>query len=197
MRALHQPYSVLRDAGRCWRTSARVAHASAPLPGGIAWRMHRAAACDWREEFDDATQRWIASASVLSNPRRIVLAGDPPPDDSLHRVVESAGGVGGARTHRVRFTASYRQTPNSWTPSPTIFMRAVVPCSRCARMATGRLQCAQRVQARCRGVLADRGERGAAMGNRATDARPARGSAFRRCCLRGNPGRWTSARGSS
>jgi len=67
-------------------------HASAPLPGGIAWRIHHAAACDWREEFDDATQRWIASASVLSNPRRIVLAGDPPPDDSLHRVVESAGG---------------------------------------------------------------------------------------------------------
>jgi hypothetical protein len=66
--------------------------ASAPLPGGIAWRIHHAAACDWREEFDDATQRWIESASVLSNPRRIVLAGDPPPDDSLHRVVESAGG---------------------------------------------------------------------------------------------------------
>ena len=58
-------------------------HASAPLPGSIAWRIHHAAACDWREEFDDATRRWIASAPVLSMPRRIVLAGDPPPDDSV------------------------------------------------------------------------------------------------------------------
>jgi hypothetical protein len=67
-------------------------HAGAPLPGGIAWRIHHAAACDWREEFDDATRHWLASAPVLSNPRRIVLAGDPPPDDSLHRAIESAGG---------------------------------------------------------------------------------------------------------
>lgn len=67
-------------------------HAAAPLAGGLAWRVQQVAEHDWRESFDESTRQWLATAPNLSSPLRVVLAGDAPPDDSLHRVIESSGG---------------------------------------------------------------------------------------------------------
>jgi hypothetical protein len=64
----------------------------APLPGGVAWRITRASACDWSEEFDLALQRWLATAPRVDAPRRLMLAGDPLAEDSLHRAIEAVGG---------------------------------------------------------------------------------------------------------
>ena len=66
--------------------------APAPVPGSLAWQWNRASACDWRTSFDDAARRWLQNAAVLSGVRRILLAGDPLPDDSLHQAIENAGG---------------------------------------------------------------------------------------------------------
>jgi hypothetical protein len=63
-----------------------------PLPGSVAWRLERASDFDWRETFDSATSRWLERAPSLHGPRRILLAGDPPPDASLHQAIEDAGG---------------------------------------------------------------------------------------------------------
>ena len=82
---------VARRAATLAEIHARRAHA-APLPGSVAWRVARAAGCDWREEFDAAFQQWLPTAPVLPAPRRLVLAGNPAPQDSLHRAIEAAGG---------------------------------------------------------------------------------------------------------
>jgi hypothetical protein len=67
--------------------------AESPLSGALAWSVERASTCDWREEFDAATRHWLLEGPGLSRARRILLAGDPPPDDSLHRAVENTGGT--------------------------------------------------------------------------------------------------------
>lgn len=67
--------------------------AETPLAGSLGWRVNRASAGDWREVFDAATRRWLMAAPGLSGPRRILLAGDPPPDESLHGAIESVGGT--------------------------------------------------------------------------------------------------------
>jgi hypothetical protein len=64
----------------------------APLPGSLAWRVARASAGDWREDCDAAIAHWLADAPTLSAPKRVLLAGDPPPVDALHRAVEAGGG---------------------------------------------------------------------------------------------------------
>lgn len=63
----------------------------APLPGSAAWACQYAAGCDWRIEFDDAARRWLEEVPLLAMPKRVVLAGDPPPDDQLHTAIEAAG----------------------------------------------------------------------------------------------------------
>jgi hypothetical protein len=63
-----------------------------PLPGSLAWRWERAHACDWREEFDTLAHRALVDAPELSRTTRILLAGDPVPDDSLHQAIEQQGG---------------------------------------------------------------------------------------------------------
>ena len=63
----------------------------APLPGSAAWACQYAAGCDWRIEFDDAARRWLEEIPLLATPKRVVLAGDPPPDDQLHTAIEAAG----------------------------------------------------------------------------------------------------------
>jgi hypothetical protein len=68
------------------------AQANAPLPGGLAWKIRRAASLDWRESFDDDARRWLTAAPALVKPLRIVLAGSAPPDDALHVAIEAAGG---------------------------------------------------------------------------------------------------------
>lgn len=66
--------------------------AAAPLPGSLAWAWERASVCDWREDFDTMTLRWLENAPRLSRPRRLALAGDPSPDGAVHRAIEAAGG---------------------------------------------------------------------------------------------------------
>ncbi len=66
--------------------------ADSPLAGSLAWRLERASACDWREALEAAARLCLEHAPALVNPRRILLAGDPPPDDSLHRLIEDHGG---------------------------------------------------------------------------------------------------------
>lgn len=63
----------------------------APLRGSAAWYFDAVAGCDWRESFDVAARRWLDHASLLPMPRRVMLAGDPPPDDQLHLAVEASG----------------------------------------------------------------------------------------------------------
>jgi hypothetical protein len=63
-----------------------------PLPGSTAWLLHFAAACDWRENFEPRARQWLEQAQVLAAPRRILLAGSPPPDDRVHLAVEKCGG---------------------------------------------------------------------------------------------------------
>lgn len=66
--------------------------ADAPVAGSLAWAIGRAADCDWRDSFETAARGWLAGLPPLSTPRRILLAGDPPPGDALHRAIENAGG---------------------------------------------------------------------------------------------------------
>jgi hypothetical protein len=66
--------------------------AESPLAGSAGWRVRHAASCDWRDEFDVATAGWLNEARSIVRPRRILLAGDAPPTDSLHRIIEDAGG---------------------------------------------------------------------------------------------------------
>jgi len=74
-------------------TQIRARRASAaPLPGSLAWRLERVAACDWRVEFDAAARAFLERAPALSAPRRVMLAGDPLPDDTLHLAIERVGG---------------------------------------------------------------------------------------------------------
>ncbi len=63
----------------------------APLPGSAAWTFEYACACDWRPSFDDAARGWLEDAPLLPMPRRVLLAGDPPPDEQLHMAIEVAG----------------------------------------------------------------------------------------------------------
>jgi hypothetical protein len=66
--------------------------ADAPLPGSAAWRVAHASPCDWSEGFESALAGFLAHAQVLRGARRIVLAGNVTPDDSLQLAVEAAGG---------------------------------------------------------------------------------------------------------
>ena len=63
----------------------------APLRGSAAWSFDFAAGCDWREAFDDGARQWLDHATLLPMPRRVMLAGDPPPDDQLHLAAEAGG----------------------------------------------------------------------------------------------------------
>jgi hypothetical protein len=63
----------------------------APLSGSTAWALEYAAACDWRDSFDEAAWAWLAASPLLHIPRRVLLAGDPPPDGQLHTAIEAAG----------------------------------------------------------------------------------------------------------
>jgi len=87
----------------------------APLRGSAAWAFEFAAHGDWRESFDEAARSWLDQASLLPMPRRVLLAGDPPPDDQLHLAIEACGASvvleltesrgADQRTHRDPFAA--------------------------------------------------------------------------------------------
>jgi len=63
-----------------------------PLTGSAAWCVEHASGYDWRESFDDAAEAWLNDAPALHNPRRILLAGNSPPDLRLHLAIEASGG---------------------------------------------------------------------------------------------------------
>jgi len=65
----------------------------APIAGSLAFGVERASARDWRGEFDTTTRQWLSTAPGLSGARRILLAGDSPPDNSLHLAIEEARGT--------------------------------------------------------------------------------------------------------
>ena len=62
-----------------------------PLAGSAAWAVEYAATCDWRPDFDEAARQWLSTVAPLPSPRRVLLAGDPVPDDQLHIAIESMG----------------------------------------------------------------------------------------------------------
>ena len=103
----------------------------APLAGSAAWAFEYAAACDWRPAFDEAARDWMDGAALLPMPKRILLTGDPPPDEQLHTAIEAAGASvvleltesmpGGERTRRDPLAAiaeEYRRRE-----SPAVSMR--------------------------------------------------------------------------
>jgi hypothetical protein len=87
----------------------------APLRGSSAWTFEFAAGCDWRESFDAGAGPWLEQSPLLPMPRRVLLAGDPPPDDQLHLAIEAGGAsvvleltestAAGERTQRDPFAA--------------------------------------------------------------------------------------------
>lgn len=63
----------------------------APLRGSAAWAFEYAAPCDWRETFDDVARPWLEQSALLHMPLRVLLAGDPAPDNQLHLAIEACG----------------------------------------------------------------------------------------------------------
>jgi hypothetical protein len=63
----------------------------APIPASAAWAVEFAAGCDWRDDFDSQACRWLDEAAPLGSPKRVMLAGDPVPDNQLHLAVEACG----------------------------------------------------------------------------------------------------------
>ena len=99
----------------------------APLRGSAAWSFEFAAGCDWRAGFDDGARQWLDQASLLHLPRRVMLAGDPPPDDQLHVAIEACGASvvleltesrgAGERTQRDPFAAIAQEFHRRETPA--------------------------------------------------------------------------------
>jgi benzoyl-CoA reductase/2-hydroxyglutaryl-CoA dehydratase subunit BcrC/BadD/HgdB len=86
--------------GATARVNARLAllselsalRAATPAPqGSLVHRITRASHCDWSMEFDRALERWLAAPVYADSRRRVLLVGSAPPDERLHRAVESAG----------------------------------------------------------------------------------------------------------
>jgi hypothetical protein len=66
---------------------------SPSLPGSTAFNILRAAELDWSELFDQALSAWLTNPPLAQSTPRVLLAGSVPPDDRLHRAVESANGT--------------------------------------------------------------------------------------------------------
>jgi hypothetical protein len=89
--ALHQAIERVRARDELLNAVRSRRLLPAPLPGSAAWACEYAAACDWRTIFDDLARGWLDSAPPLPMSRRVLLAGDPPPDARLHSAIEAAG----------------------------------------------------------------------------------------------------------
>jgi hypothetical protein len=95
---LGAPENKLKAAMQCVAQRAELLRAvqarrslPAPLPGSAAWALEFAAGCDWRDAFDDLAHRWLGESSLLPAPRRVMLAGDPLPDNQMHLTIEVCG----------------------------------------------------------------------------------------------------------
>ena len=81
-----------RSARNCCTPCRRAALLPAPLRGSAAWSCEFAAGCDWRDDFDDARPSVARRRPRCCHlPRRVMLAGDPPPDDQMHVAIEACG----------------------------------------------------------------------------------------------------------
>jgi hypothetical protein len=73
-------------------TAARARTRTQGLPGSVMERIFRSAdLCD-AKAFDAAFEHWTLITQLKTNGRRLLLAGNAPPDERLHRTVEEAGG---------------------------------------------------------------------------------------------------------
>jgi benzoyl-CoA reductase/2-hydroxyglutaryl-CoA dehydratase subunit BcrC/BadD/HgdB len=70
--------------------SARVGESG--LPGSVMERIFRAADCCHADAFDAAFEDWLSRAETPPAGPRLMLVGSVPPDERLHRAVETAGG---------------------------------------------------------------------------------------------------------
>jgi hypothetical protein len=104
----------------------------APVRGSAAWAYEFAAPCDWRDAFDEAVGPWLERTDLLPMPLRVLLAGDPPPDDQLHLAIEAGGAsivqeltestAAAERTQRDPFAAIAEEFQRR--ESPALAMRA-------------------------------------------------------------------------
>ncbi len=67
-------------------------HSTASVSGTFAEQLSRAADLCSADQFDSALQVWLAQPHDGMLGPRLLLAGSAPPDERLHRAVESAGG---------------------------------------------------------------------------------------------------------
>jgi hypothetical protein len=73
-------------------SAAQARMRAAGPPGSVMERIFRSAdLCD-AEVFDAAFEHWMSNAELKIEGRRVLLAGNAPPDERLHRAVEAAGG---------------------------------------------------------------------------------------------------------
>jgi len=66
--------------------------ASPSLRGSDAFSIQCAADLDWRESYDAQLAQYIESAPRFTSRKRVLLAGNMPPDTRLHLAIEQAGG---------------------------------------------------------------------------------------------------------
>jgi len=66
--------------------------ASPSLRGSDAFSIQCAADLDWRESFDVQLAQYIDNAPRFASRKRILFAGNMPPDARLHLAIEQAGG---------------------------------------------------------------------------------------------------------
>jgi hypothetical protein len=62
------------------------------LRGSDAFTIQCAADLDWRERFDAQLVQYIESAPRFAARRRVIFAGNMPPDARIHLAVEQSGG---------------------------------------------------------------------------------------------------------
>lgn len=61
--------------------------------GCEAYRIVRGARTEWSAEFDDSLRQWLSSPATVAPRKRVLLVGSVPPDDHVHRAIESEGVV--------------------------------------------------------------------------------------------------------
>jgi hypothetical protein len=82
-----------RNRRRTLVAAAAAARVGGPgLPGSVMERIFRAADYCHADAFDAAFEHWLSRAATPSVGPRLMLVGSVPPDERLHRAVETAGG---------------------------------------------------------------------------------------------------------
>jgi hypothetical protein len=94
---VHEPalsHAILQRNRRreLFASAARARTRTAGLPGSAMERIFRSADLCEPQAFDAAFEHWVSSAELKIAGRRVLLAGNAPPDQRLHRAVEEAGG---------------------------------------------------------------------------------------------------------